>query len=67
MDDNVCAHFNKLANLKEQLVAMGASIMDEEYANILLRSLPKAYRSSMNSITAATDISDKPITPSLVI
>jgi gag-polypeptide of LTR copia-type len=66
-DDDICAHFNKLTDLKEQLAAMGASIMDEEYVNILLRSLPEAYCSSMNSIMAAADISDKPITPSLVI
>jgi gag-polypeptide of LTR copia-type len=66
-DDDLHAHFNKLADLKEQLAAMGATIMDEEYANVLLGSLPEAYSNAMNSIMAAVDISGKLITPSLVI
>jgi len=66
-DDDIRAHFDKLADLKEQLAAMGATIMDEEYANVLLGSLPEAYNNMMNSITAAADINGKPITPSLVI
>jgi gag-polypeptide of LTR copia-type len=67
MDDDVHAHFDKLTDLKEQLAAMGATIMDKEYVNVLLGSLPEAYSNAMNSITAAVDISGKLITPSLVI
>ena len=66
-EDDVRAHFNKLAELKEQLAAMGHKITDEEYATILLGSLPDSYDSAMNSITAAADISGKAITPALVI
>ena len=42
-DDNIYEHFDKLANLWEQLAAMGKSIPDIEYASILMGLLPKTY------------------------
>jgi gag-polypeptide of LTR copia-type len=67
VDDNVCAHFDKLSDLKEQLAAMGTTIMDEESGNILLGSLPDSYDNMINSIMAATELSGTSITPTLVI
>jgi gag-polypeptide of LTR copia-type len=66
-DDDIHAHFNKLSDLKEQLAAMGATIMDEEYGNILLGSLPNSYDNMINSIMAAVELSGTSITPTLVI
>ena len=42
-DNNVCKHFEKLANLQEQLAAMGKSMPDNKYTLILLGSLPMTY------------------------
>ena len=42
-DDNIHEHFDKLANLWEQLAAMGKSIPDTEYVSISIGSLPKIY------------------------
>jgi gag-polypeptide of LTR copia-type/Pol polyprotein, beta-barrel domain len=67
VDDDVHAHFDKLLNLKEQLAAMGTTIMDEEYGNILLGSLPNSYNNTINSIMAAMELSGRSITPTLVI
>jgi hypothetical protein len=39
-DDNVRTHFDNIANLCEQLAAMGKTIPDKEYASILLGSIP---------------------------
>jgi hypothetical protein len=39
-DDNVRTHFDNIANLREQLAAMGKTIPDDEYSSILLGSLP---------------------------
>ena len=66
-EDDVRAHFENLADLKEQLAAMGHTITDDEYATILLGSLPESYEYAMNAIMAAADISGKQITPALVI
>src|SRR5216684_3348812 len=44
-DDNMRKHFDKLANLKEQLAAMGKSVPNSEYALILMGSLPMSYAS----------------------
>ena len=43
-DNNVRAHFAKLTNYREQLVAMGQSIPDQQYADILIASLVTAAR-----------------------
>jgi gag-polypeptide of LTR copia-type len=66
-DDDVRAHFDKLADLKEQLAAMGDTITDEEYGNILLESLPDSYDNTRIAITTAAELSGKTITPTLVI
>ena len=66
-EDNIHAHFDKLADLKEQLASMGQKITDDNYTTILLGSLPELYEYTMNAITAAADISGKQIAPALVI
>ena len=42
-DDDVCAHFSKLANLHEKLSALGRSVSDDEYVAVLIGSLPSCY------------------------
>jgi hypothetical protein len=43
-DNDVRAHFAKLTNYHEQLVAMGQSIPDQQFADILIASLPSCYK-----------------------
>ena len=54
-NDNVRAHFAKLANIREQLASMGQSIADQQYANILLASLPPCYEMRVCAITTNAD------------
>ena len=65
-DDDVCTHFTKLDNLHEQLSAMGKILGNNEYASILLGSLPTSYEPTTSAINAAADLSGTDITPNIV-
>ena len=66
-DDDVHAHFAKLANMREQLAGMGESISDQHYANILLVSLPKCYKMRITAITTNADDTGRGIEPQKVV
>ena len=66
-EDNVREHFDKLANMREQLAAMGKSIPDDEFASTLMGSLPSSYASMLQAITASAEISGTAVTPTIVI
>ena len=61
-DDDVCAHFTKLAHLHEQLLALGRDINDDEYVATLIGSLPSCYDIPINSLTATCNINNVNIT-----
>src|SRR6267142_2035479 len=65
-DNDIRIHFTKLDNLCEQLSAMGKILGDDEYASILLGSLPTSYKPTTSAINAATDLSGTDITPDIV-
>ena len=60
-NDNICSHFEHMTNVREQLVAMGKAISDEDYTDILLTSLPPSYDQSCTSISHSICISGKPL------
>ena len=66
-DDSVRDHFDYLANLREQLAAMGKTITDNEYASILLGSLPESYLAMLGSITAAAELSGRAVSSAIVV
>jgi hypothetical protein len=66
-DDSVREHFDKLTNLREQLAAMGKSIPDNEYASILMGSLPESYTAILGSIAAAAELSGTAVSSSIVV
>jgi len=51
-----------MANVREQLAAMGKAISDDDYTDILLTSLPHSYDQSCTSISNSTRISRQPLT-----
>ena len=61
-NDDVRAHFENLANLKEQLAAMGKTVSDEDYTDILLASLPTSYDATCSSISHSARLGSKPLT-----
>ena len=67
-DDDVRAHFAKLANFREQLAAMGQSaVSDQQYADILIASLPLCYDIRVCAITTNADETGRPIDPARVV
>jgi transposase InsO family protein len=63
---DVCTHFEELADMREQLAAMGKNIDDEDYTDVLLASLPSCYRTAISAINASTRISKGALTPEIV-
>ena len=66
-DDSVRDHFDYLANLCEQLAVMGKTITDDEYASILLGSLPESYVAMLGFITAAAELSGRAVSLAIVV
>jgi len=65
-EDNVHEHFDRLADLHQQLAAMGKTVPDDEYASILMGSLPSLYQATLSAISIATEISGTTPTPAIV-
>src|SRR6266581_603348 len=61
-NDSVRTHFEHMANVREQLAAMGKAISDDDYTDILLTSLPHSYDQSCTSISNSTRVSGQPLT-----
>ncbi len=66
-DNNIYAYFVKLANFCEQLAAMGQSMPDQQYADILIASLPPFYNMHICAITTNMDETGRPINPTRII
>jgi len=56
-DESIRSHFEYLANLHEQLTAIGKAVMDKDYTDMLLTSLPALYDSAVSSISASASAS----------
>lgn len=65
-NDDVPDHFSKMDSLREELAAAGGSIPDEEYAYILLDSLPEEYDTNVMIIKTVAIVSEKKISPNVV-
>jgi hypothetical protein len=61
-DESVRTHFESLADLREQLGAMGKAVADDDYADTLLASLPSTYDSTVSSISASARLGSKTLT-----
>ena len=61
-DESVRSHFEFLANLREQLAAMGKAVTDDDYTDTLLASLPNSFEASVSSISASACLGTKTLT-----
>lgn len=59
-------HEHYTADIREQLAAMGESVADQQYANILLASLPSCYGMRICAITTNADETGKTIDPARI-
>jgi len=65
--DDVCTHFDKLADMNKKLSSIGVTLEDHEYASILIGSLPSIYEPTISSILAAAKLSKSTLNPDTVI
>jgi hypothetical protein len=65
-DDDVRAHFSKLAHLRKKLSALGRSVSDDEYVAVLIGSLPSCYDEPIDSLASSCDANNADITPAAV-
>jgi LTR polyprotein gag-polypeptide-like protein len=65
--DNLHTHFLDLINLHDQLLTMEKSFSNEDFATILLRSLPDSYKMQTLSIITLVDMTNTAIMPVLII
>src|SRR6266850_7550543 len=61
-DESIRSHFEYLANLREQLAAIGKAVTDEDYTDTVLASLPASYDSAVSSISASARLGTKVLT-----
>src|SRR6267142_2659156 len=61
-DKSIRSHFEYLANLCEQLVAIGKVVMDKDYMDTLLASLPASYGSAVSSFSTSARLGSKVLT-----
>ena len=66
-DEDARAHLTRLQDLQEQLASMGKTNNDDEFASIILRSLPPSFESTINAINAVADTAGTDIMPDRVI
>jgi hypothetical protein len=65
-DENVHTHLDNVANLREQLAAMGTTIPESEYASILLGSIPASYETMTSAMSTAAKLGNNTLTPAIV-
>ena len=65
-DEDVRAHFDKVADIREQLAAMGTTIPDNEYGSILLGSVPASYESVTSAMSTTAKLTRTALTPDMV-
>ena len=65
-DESVCIHFESLADLCEQLMAMGKSVTDEDYTDTLLALLPALYNNTITSISTSMQLSSTTLTSEIL-
>jgi hypothetical protein len=66
-EDDAHTHFTWLVDLQEQLASMGKTLDNNEFASILLGSLPTAYVPTIGGINVAADSTGNAITSDQVI
>ena len=64
---DLCAHFDKLRSLREQLAALGQSISDDDFAAIVISSLPNSYDSNIAAITSSAVVSQTDLAPDFIM
>ena len=66
-DEDIHAHFDKIADIHKQLTMMGTTIPDNEYGSILLSSVPSTYKAITSAMTTTAKLTCMALTPDMVM
>jgi gag-polypeptide of LTR copia-type/Zinc knuckle len=66
-ESNVCTHLETLVRMQEQLAGMNAGLTDDDRVTVILGSLPKSYRSLINTITMSAAHAKAKLEPDQVV
>ena len=64
---NVRAHFDTMATMREDLAALREDISEEDFATILIGSLPKTYDTYLSAILATMNVLGRALDPDALI
>ena len=64
---NVHAHFDTMRTMREDLAALGEDISEEDFATILIGSLPKTYDTYLSAIMATMSVLGRTLDPDALI
>ena len=64
---DVCAYLNMLQTMCEDLASMGGSIIDEDFASIILGSIPPLYNIYITAILATSSLLNQSLSPTNLI
>ncbi|KIO14720.1 hypothetical protein M404DRAFT_17580 [Pisolithus tinctorius Marx 270] len=64
---DVCAHFDKMCTLHEQLATLGQSITDNNFTAIILSSLLASYNSNLAAMMSLALVMQKDLSPDFII
>ncbi|TFY77317.1 hypothetical protein EWM64_g6694, partial [Hericium alpestre] len=65
--DDICAHFDMLLRMREELSGMGTTLADTDFSAITLSSLPNTYDTVLSLMLSAARISGKILDPLTII
>jgi len=60
--DNICTHLDKMAFIHKHLSRIGVDLHNNDYASMILMSLPESYTIHLETLADATSSSGNPLT-----
>ena len=61
------AHFDKMITLREELASLGHSISSDDFAAMILSSVPMSYEPTLSAMTASVKVSRQDLPPEVIM
>ena len=65
--EDVCAHFDKMITLREELTSLSHSVSSDDFCAMLLSSVPMSYESTISAMTTLARITGLDLTPEVIL
>ena len=60
---NICAHFDILRTMQEELASLGTALSELDFSAVILGSLPKSYDQFLSAVTATASVLKQDLNP----